>query len=88
MNKSFLLAFAFLLSGEAAADKKDKPDKKIEPLSEAFLLFLAEMEEVDGDLIHPVDLTETDAKQTNKKQLETQKREKLNKDNGTKDDGK
>ncbi len=30
--------------------------KKIEPLSEQFLLFLAEMTVVDGDLIHPVDL--------------------------------
>lgn len=87
MNKSFLLAFAFLISGNAVAEKKDKPDKKIEPLSEAFLLFLAEMEEVDGDLLHPVDLIE-DEKQQNKKQTLSKQSEKLNKENGTKDDGK
>lgn len=88
MNKSFLLAFAFLISGNAVAEKKDKPDKKIEPLSEAFLLFLAEMEEVDGDLLHPADLIEDDERQQNKKQTLSKQSEKLNKENGTKDDGK
>lgn len=86
MNKPFLLALTVLLSAQAAAEGKDKPDKKIEPLSEAFLLFLAEMEEVDGDLIHPVDLTKDNSKQQNKKQLEN--KIDTNTNDGSKNDGK
>lgn len=41
-------------------DKNKEKKKKIEPLSEQFLLFLAEMENVEGDLIHPVDLNTSD----------------------------
>ena len=41
-------------------DKNKEKKKKIEPLSEQFLLFLAEMENVEGDLIHPVGLNASD----------------------------
>lgn len=44
-----------VLQGQEAEKDKNK-NKKINPLSEQFLLFLAEMEEVEGELIHPVDL--------------------------------
>ena len=33
-----------------------KANKKIEALDESFLLFLAELEDVDGELLHPVDI--------------------------------
>jgi hypothetical protein len=35
-----------------------KANKKIEALDESFLLFLAELENVDGELLHPVDIKE------------------------------
>ena len=84
MNKYFLLALTLLLSEHALANNKDKPDKKLEPLSEAFLLFLAEMEDVDGELVHPIDLSKTNTKQLNNSNKTP---EQTNKD-GKKHDGK
>lgn len=49
------------------ADESQKI-KKIEPLSEAFLMFLAEMEQVDGEFLHPVDIANVIDKEKNKKQ--------------------
>lgn len=57
MNKYLLLLLTLLTDKVVAGDDKIKPDEKLTPLSEEFLLFLAEMEDVNGDLVHPVDLT-------------------------------
>lgn len=39
--------------------KAEEVNKQKQPaLSEAFLLFLADMEEVDGEYVHPVDLSD------------------------------
>lgn len=61
-NAAILLIslWSSLLQGQEV-DKNKEKKKKIEPLSEQFLLFLAEMEDVEGDLIHPVDLNASDA---------------------------
>jgi len=60
MNK--LVPLLTLLSAPwfpaAAAEESEKARKSIKPLSEEFLLFLAEMEEVEGELMHPVDVAE------------------------------
>ena len=40
------------------AAETDKNKKQLKPLSEEFLLFLADMEEVDGELMHPVDVAQ------------------------------
>ncbi len=46
-----------------ASQSKDKETlnkhKTVEPLDEMFLLFLAELEEVEGELLHPIDAEET-----------------------------
>jgi len=47
---------ALLPAQAMASEKVSKATAEIQPLSEEFLLFLAEMEEVDGQLIHPVDM--------------------------------
>lgn len=54
-NKLSLFFIGFWLCQVNA--KEPEKEKKIQPLSEQFLLFLAEMEEVEGELVHPVDLT-------------------------------
>lgn len=43
----------------AASDSLAQPKENVEPLSEEFLLFLAEMEEVDGQLVHALDVIES-----------------------------
>ena len=57
---SLFLLGCYATSSVATEAKKNK---KIEPLSEQFLLFLAEMEPVDGKWVHPVDLTSVTANQ-------------------------
>lgn len=59
-NAAILLIslWSSVLHGQEA-DKNKEKKKRITPLSEQFLLFLAEMEDVEGDLIHPVDLNVT-----------------------------
>lgn len=58
----FGLYGAGAIGADSAKDKvKDKLNdkdnsQKIQPLSEQFLLFLAQMEDVEGELVHPVDL--------------------------------
>jgi hypothetical protein len=56
MTKLISVFLIGLYSASSIATEPKK-NKKIEPLSESFLLFLAEMEPVDGDWVHPVDLT-------------------------------
>ena len=50
-----------VLTNMQTATKKTQA-VKIEALDESFLLFLAELEEIDGELIHPVDLKENKEK--------------------------
>lgn len=57
--KNKLLIFVITLWLCQANAKVIEKEKKIKPLSEQFLLFLAEMETVEGELVHPVDLTLT-----------------------------
>ncbi len=52
--------------------EKAKKVKKVEALDESFLLFLAEIEEVDGELLHPVDIQAT---QVDKKKSKAKKDE-------------
>lgn len=63
MRNKLTLFFIGLWLCQANAKEPEK-EKKIKPLSEQFLLFLAEMENVEGELVHPVDLT---VKQTSEK---------------------
>ena len=56
MKNKLVLFFIGIWICQASAKEPEK-EKKIQPLSEQFLLFLAEMENVEGELIHPVDLT-------------------------------
>ena len=55
------VSVATLLSApllNVTAAEVDVSKKQIKPLSEEFLLFLAEMEDVDGELMHPVDVAQ------------------------------
>lgn len=54
MDKRLLLILPWLTVTPLAAKQKEK--QEVAPLDEEFLLFLAEMESVDGDWVHPVDL--------------------------------
>lgn len=51
--------FCLLISVDAQAETqvqgKEKTKKQDNALSEEFLLFLAEMEEVEGEWVHPID---------------------------------
>lgn len=56
-------AILSLLSFMLVADEKGKSPKQTKaPLSESFLLFLAQMEKVDGEWVHAVDVPELDKK--------------------------
>lgn len=74
-----------VVQGQEAEKDKEK-NKKITPLSEQFLLFLAEMEEVEGDLIHPVDWNQKpDEKKTTKPVIKPRAKQEA-KDGEAKDD--
>lgn len=47
--------------------EQNKKTKKVEALDESFLLFLAEIEEVDGELMHPIDIQATQVKKNKRK---------------------
>ena len=63
MNKKLSLFLIGLWVCQGQSHETEK-EKKIKPLSEQFLLFLAEMESVEGELIHPVDLALTPPNET------------------------
>ena len=60
MITTTLVLMTVLVTTDATADDEEKISPPLKPLSEELLLFLAEMEEVEGQWVHPVDLTEVD----------------------------
>lgn len=80
MNKKLSLFLIGLWACQGQAQEAEK-EKKIKPLSEQFLLFLAEMESVEGELIHPVDLALTPPSESNNPKAKQE-----NKDGKQKDD--
>lgn len=69
MNLAYSILLLGLMSGQVEAKEQQSKSKgkPLEPLSEEFLLFLAEMEEVEGELMHPVDVADTNLKKVDSK---------------------
>lgn len=86
-NVAILLIGIWSSVVQSQEPEKDKEkNKKIAPLSEQFLLFLAEMEDVEGDLVHPVDWSQsTDAKKQTKLTIKPEVKQEA-KDGKAKDD--
>jgi len=80
LNLIYPLLLVGILAPQAHAKDNDKVNsakkQKLAPLSEEFLLFLADMEDVEGELMHPVDVavseTEKDKVKVEKQQLDKQ----------------
>ena len=71
MNLAYSILLVGLMSAQAGAKEQDTKTKgkTLKPLSEEFLLFLAEMEEVEGELMHPVDVADSNLKKAETKQV-------------------
>ena len=81
-----ILTLSTLMCAEGIAGEKNSSDGPVKgkirdksktlnsPLSEAFLLFLAEMEQSDGELIHPIDF---DAQENKERKMTAPKNEQI-----------
>lgn len=64
MDKRLWLILPCLAVSPLQAKQKEKEQEQVAALSEEFLLFLAEVEDVEGELVHPVDLAQNKPNET------------------------